>query len=419
MRRLLLFVLTLRLTPLYGASSPADPSQVLVIVQDNTGPETGTGGANASQWVADHYMAARGIPAGNVLHIATYVEKGNGTSCSPGGTCILNHPSSTVMTYQQYLDGIETPLKTKLAANSGALAASIRYIVPVYGVPYQIRTRTVINTADYLSIDATISCLNQTLLSLIALGGGIGCINPYWRGDLTSGDPAHLDAFTSTGKLYVTVRLDGPSALIAAGLVDKAIAAETNGINRASGIGYFDWQGGGQNNEANDSMAATNTACMAVRGLRCSLNDQSSTGGLITSAPNTLWAWGWYSGTAVNDVYTFAPGAVGAQFTSYTANFIREQGLGSWVPLWLLRGITATWGNTGEPSSQGRGLSTFGDVVLGHLWKGYTFGESYALGTYTFGWMSIGLGDPLYRLKLIGPSHLGSGAKLSGGATIH
>jgi hypothetical protein len=69
-------------------------------------------------------------------------------------------------------------------------------------------------------------------------------------------------------------------------------------------------------------------------GLECILNDQTATGGMIASAPGALWAWGWYS-FSTNDVYSFAPGAVGAQLTSYTAESIRYQKRR--VPLWLER----------------------------------------------------------------------------------
>jgi hypothetical protein len=53
------------------AGGSADPSSVLIVVNDNTPPEAGTGGVNAGQYVADRYAAARGIPARNIAHIRT------------------------------------------------------------------------------------------------------------------------------------------------------------------------------------------------------------------------------------------------------------------------------------------------------------------------------------------------------------
>src|SRR4051812_13977528 len=45
-------------------------STVLVVQNDATLPETGTGVTGASAYVAAHYMAARSIPAGNLCHIS-------------------------------------------------------------------------------------------------------------------------------------------------------------------------------------------------------------------------------------------------------------------------------------------------------------------------------------------------------------
>jgi uncharacterized protein (TIGR03790 family) len=122
------------------------------------------------------------------------------------------------------------------------------------------------------------------------------------------------------------------------------------------------------------------------------VNDQVKVGHMIDKAPNTLWAWGWYS-WVVNDVYTFAPGAVGAQLTSFTANSIRYVKQGTWVPVWLERGITATWGAAGEPYTQGYAK---GDDLLNHLWNGYNFGESAYIACPQLNWMMIFIGDPLY-----------------------
>ena len=209
------------------AGGSADPSSVLIVVNDNTPPEAGTGGVNAGQYVADRYAAARGIPAGNIAHIRT-----------------------------------------------------------------------------------TMACCDS--------------------------NPKAWDSWNITWQEFST-------------------------------------------------------------GLDCILNDQTATGGMIASAPGALWAWGWYS-FSTNDVYSFAPGAVGAQLTSYTAESIRYQKTGAWVPLWLERGITATWGATGEPYVNGY---TVGDALLNRLWNGYTFGEAAYLATPKLNWKMVFVGDPLYLPRFI------------------
>jgi hypothetical protein len=95
--------------------------------------------------------------------------------------------------------------------------------------------------------------------------------------------------------MYLVARLDGPGAAISAGLVDKAILAEST-LTRNDGIGYFDYQGNG--NYPVTDFTMLNAYNLAVQqGFQAVLNDQSVTGGnMIHSAPKALWAWGWYSG---------------------------------------------------------------------------------------------------------------------------
>lgn len=360
------------------AGGSADPSSVLIVVNDNTPPEAGTGGVNAGQYVADRYAAARGIPAGNIAHIRTTMA------------CCDSNPKawdSWNITWQEFVNEVREPLKAFLKASG--LARKIRYIVPVYGVPSHIERHPY--GATGLSVDAFLAIMSSRYADVIPMD------NPAY-----SPDPQVMPRFPRNaygGPYYIVSRLDGPSAEIAAGLVDKARAAES-GISRKSGVGYFDWRhlplSSGGYYVADQTMIGAYELCLST-GLECILNDQTATGGMIASAPGALWAWGWYS-FSTNDVYSFAPGAVGAQLTSYTAESIRYQKPGAWVPLWLERGITATWGATGEPYVNGY---TVGDALLNRLWNGYTFGEAAYLATPKLNWKMVFVGDPLYLPRFI------------------
>jgi uncharacterized protein (TIGR03790 family) len=391
LKNLLLIVLAgVLLCPFTHAQTTfADPASVLVIVQDNTGPEPGTGTQNASQYVADYYMRRRGIPAANIVHISTFIENGGGASCVPGAAnCQLQHSSSTNIHNALYQSQIAAPILAKLDENNGALRSQIKYIVPVYGVPVTIWS--------VLGVDAL--SLDNVLAGILLPSQGKATANPYYNADPAS-SPPHIDASTS-GILLVS-RLDGRTAALAAGLVDKAIAGETAGVQ---GIGYFDWQGHGTAaNQLNGypfqpdfSMLNAYTLCTGlVPSQTCVLNNQSAAGGMISSAPNTAWAWGWYDPSAANaGAYSFVPGAVGAQLTSYTANCIRRPCPGAYVDLWLAQGITATWGAVSEPFASYYAL---GDNLLSHLWRGYTFGESAYISSPVLNWMMVFVGDPLYR----------------------
>jgi uncharacterized protein (TIGR03437 family) len=204
--------------------------------------------------------------------------------------------------------------------------------------------------------------------------------------------------------MYLVTRLDGPDVQIAAGLIDKAIHAEVN-LKATDGIGYFDWRHIGS---AKDPYyAADQTMINAYnfakeRGFKSVLNDNgSSVAKMIHDAPNALWAWGWYSSASTWDGYQFVEGAVGAQFTSYSANSVQTMLPGAWVPVWLKAGITATWGATGEPYTAGYAP---GDNLLNHFWTGYNFAESAYLAAPYLNHMMVFVGDPLYAPKIFQPA---------------
>jgi uncharacterized protein (TIGR03790 family) len=358
----------------------ADPASVLVIVQDNTGPETGTGRKNASQFVADYYMQKRGIPLGNIVHIATRIDSCGGPGCRDGN---VQHSDSTNINIAQAQPQVFAPVLAKLKA----LGGKIKYIVPVYGVPVTIWS---VPGVDALSLD---SVLAQILLPTGQ--GGRATNNPYYNPDPAS-SPAHID--TSTAGVLLVSRLDGRTAAASAALVDKAIAGETAG---AKGIGYFDY---GPTSPLGSTSLNAYTLCKAVvPAQNCVLNDQSKTGGAMIgvgnpnypTAPNTVWAWGGYDlGQRNAGVYSFVPGAVATQMNSNSAQTVRRPSSGAVVYTFLLNGVTATWGAVSEPFTSGYAL---GDNLLNHLWHGYTFGEAAYISAPSLNWMMVFVGDPLYR----------------------
>ena len=108
----------------------------------------------------------------------------------------------------------------------------ILYIVPTYGVPVQFQS---------FAVDSVISMMyagHEDAKPPLR--------NPY-SGPVGS-RPPHFDAWSdgvaAAGgfKMFIVTRLDGPSALIAKGLVDKAITAESS-LTVKSGVAYFDRQG--------------------------------------------------------------------------------------------------------------------------------------------------------------------------------
>jgi len=187
--------------------------RVLIVVNDRMPKEGGTGSIGASIFVGQYYAAKRNIPIANILHL----------KASP----------AEAVSMEEYKAEIENPLRKFLDANGGAMRRKILYIVPAYGVPVQI--------FQSLAVDSVIAMMyaghEDTKPPLR---------NPY-AGPVGS-RPPHFDAWSdgvaaANGfKMFIVSRLDGPSALIARGLVDKAIAAESS-LTMKSGVAYFDRQG--------------------------------------------------------------------------------------------------------------------------------------------------------------------------------
>ncbi|HWB83408.1 MAG TPA: TIGR03790 family protein [Bryobacteraceae bacterium] len=202
------------LPPAHASSALAD--RVLVLVNQKMPAENGTGGAGASVFVGEYYARRRGIPAANVIRLKTSTTED--------------------LSYSDYQDEIEKPLKKLLDAHDGALRRKILYIVPTYGIPLKTKDAA----GHVLALDSALAAMYASPDSAIRFA------NPY-AGTVTS-QPPHFDTWADQReaqglwKMFLVTRLDGPNALIARGLVDKAITAETS-LTRDSGVAYFDYQG--------------------------------------------------------------------------------------------------------------------------------------------------------------------------------
>jgi uncharacterized protein (TIGR03790 family) len=178
--------------------------RVLILVNDRV-PE--------SVSVGQYYAAKRNIPTANILHLKTL-------------------PTEQI-SQEEFKDQIENPVRKFLDANGGAMRKKILYIVPTYGVPVKI--------AQQFAVDSV----------LVMMYAGQEDLKPPLRNPYsapTGSRPPHFAewsdgvAAANNFKMFAVTRLDGPSAEIAKGLVDKAIQAETS-LTMTSGIAYFDSQG--------------------------------------------------------------------------------------------------------------------------------------------------------------------------------
>jgi uncharacterized protein (TIGR03790 family) len=200
-----------------------------------------------------------------------------------------------------------------------------------------------------------------------------------------------------TNGLLMVTRLDGPSAAIARGLVDKALEAETNGF---WGRAYFDARGLATNDSYHLGDAyLRNAAAMVQRfGFQTELDEKPETFSAGYPMSQIALYAGWYdqvvSGPFTRPTVEFMPGAFAYHLYSFGAQTLRTAS-NSWVGTLLQKGATCTMGAVDEPY-----LSFTPDIfafVTRFTAGAFTFGEAAYVSQNALSWQTTVIGDPLYR----------------------
>jgi hypothetical protein len=107
--------------------------------------------------------------------------------------------------------------------------------------------------------------------------------------------------------------------------------------------------------------------------------------------------YGWYApsvaGPFTDPDFHFVVGAVAMHIHSFSANTLRDPAA-NWVAPLISRGAAASVGNVYEPYLQ---LTVHPDIMNDRLLHGFTFAESAYSAVEAISWMSVMVGDPLYR----------------------
>lgn len=345
------------LLPVTGLGQPLN-TRVLV-VHNNAVPD--------SISVANYYAAQRSIPASN--------------------RCAISSSSQTNITLAQYRSIIEAPLRACLNAVG---TQKILYIVMTYGVPY------VISDQRPYAVDSFVADLwNNYTDTLIAKYPTK--THSYYSDAQAEGQyyPRFVSLATHRADptamlIYSVWRLDGPSATLARGLVDKAKLAEAGGgpigqacFDRRTGLNNLGDTGYNQGDW--DILRAAGFLRQA--GIPVLEDDKAAE---IPSCPNAGFYTGWYS-LRYNDVFTWNIGAIGWHLDSVSAEQPRNPAY--WAPGAIAKGITATTGSTGEPYLTGMARSS---GVFRNLLEGANVGDAFLRNTRWLKWHILYLGDPLY-----------------------
>jgi uncharacterized protein (TIGR03790 family) len=255
--------------------------------------------------------------------------------------------------------------------------ASIRYAVLCYGVPVKIQGDPTLNEEGSEKVPPELRRTEAAVDTQLAL-----CPNVeqklHWAGPL----PSPFYGFTNasmmhpTNSLLMVTRLDGPSAAIARGLVDKAMEAETNGL---WGRAYFDARGLATNDSyfLGDNFMHGAALAAGRFGFETELDNGPDTFSAGHPLSQIALYGGWYDqvvkGPFLLPTVEFMPGAFAYHLYSFSAQTIRSTE-NSWVGTLLAKGATCTMGAVDEPYLSGTpDLATFvGRLTFG----GFTFGEA-------------------------------------------
>jgi uncharacterized protein (TIGR03790 family) len=186
-------------------------------------------------------------------------------------------------------------------------------------------------------------------------------------------------------------RLDGPSLEDAKALVDRALEAEKNGI---AGRAYVDI--GGPHRQGDDWLQACVPELTAL-GFE---TDVDLGGGTLAASARfdaPILYFGWYAGDLNGPFreagFRFPTGAIALHIHSFSATTLRSTTRG-WAGPLVAKGVTATFGNVGEPYLQ---FTHQPQLLLRALARGESLGVAALRSINALSWKAVLVGDPLYR----------------------
>ncbi|MFZ9746931.1 MAG: TIGR03790 family protein [Opitutaceae bacterium] len=338
--------------------------------------------------LARHYLAARGVPAANLVALPLPPEE---TISRAQFTAQLWEPLTDWLRAQGWVDLL--PMEGRDAAGRRRYAPQghrIGALVLCRGVPLKVAPDAALLAAEatpklrvefrtnQAAVDAELSLIAWPVAPLVGFTP-----NPLFNRERPG--PAEL------ARVVRVARLDGPSAATARALVDSALAAERHGL---AGRALVDQA---QRGQVGDRWLATAARELSARDFEVLLDEAPATFPPAARADATALYFGWYSGTIDGPFhlpgFRFAPGAIALHIFSYSAATLRDPDNGWTGPL-VARGVAATVGNVYEPYLE---LTHRPDLLLRRLLTGATWAEAIFHALPALGWQAVALGDPLYR----------------------
>lgn len=272
--------------------------------------------------------------------------------------------------------------------------SSIHFVAVIKGVPLKIRATAApypgdepgsgpIASRNEASVDSELSVL---AFLFHHISGAV--TNPYFQSFRGIGE-------FSNATLLLVCRLDAPTPAMVRRMIVDAIAAEKNGL---WGRAYVDASHNvAPGAEIGDKWLAEIPEQLRKVGIPVVFDDLPPI--FPEGYPMTDCAlyYGWYAGQVAGSFnqpdFRFVPGAVTVHIHSFSANTLRDSNA-NWVAPLISKGAAASIGNVYEPYLQ---LTAHLDIFNDRLLHGFTFAESAYMSIQALSWMSVMVGDPLYR----------------------
>src|SRR6266568_2389353 len=272
-------------------------------------------------------------------------------------------------------------------------ASAIHFVAAIKGIPLKIRSipaypgdqpRPVpIGSRNEASVDSELAVL---ALHSRQISGATQ--NPYFRSFRAISD------FNDPTLLLVCL-LDAPAAATVRALIADAIATEKTGLWGRAYVDAANKNVAGLT--AGDEWLAEIVGQLHKVGIPVVYEDTPALFPDVYPTTDCALYYGWYAGTVAGPFarpdFRFVAGAIAVHIHSFSASTLGDENA-NWVGPLVSKGAAASLGNVYEPYLQ---LTSHLDIFNNRLLHGFTFAESAYMSTPALSWMSVMVGDPLYR----------------------
>lgn len=328
-----------------------------------------------SKQVAEYYIQKRSIPANHL--------------------CKIDSPSPDETKQDEFDLGVKEPIR-KCLNRLGK--DTILYIVLSYQTPFLVDIGSQTNALDQFVADIWDEYLPERTATQAD-------VQPYFGAAQSEGGVyqpfvslADYRRQANARTIYSVWRLDAPNASLAKGLVDKALYAETKGLdgigcfdrNRGDLAGVADYNYGAGDWDIHRAAEFTRQAGFTV--IEDDHEQEFGTAPAPLRCDHAAIYSGWYSLDHYNDAFSWNPGAIGIHLDSASARNPRSGN--NWSANAIAHGITVTAGATTEPFLDNL---PHPDQALLYLFHGANVGDALLRSERLLKWNIINIGDPLYR----------------------